>query len=396
MRVRFTSTKKKQQRGGFTLIELLVVISIIATLAALILPGVQNARATARRTQCLNNMRNIGIGIQNFAADKRGELPPLAGKETVQLGVGSSGVVDWGPASWAVHLLPYVEQRGLYDRLLDATIRSESLPALQSTNIEVYVCPDDPSDGANGAMSYVVNGGYTTQDVWDDNTTGPRVGSLAWPNVTDAAQNINITAATGVFFYTDFTMNGVNVGLAPAGFTNTIDKVSAGDGLTQTIFVTENLDTPDFAISTTNPAINSQTMGPGNGGFSGYRFGDAAFAVRISGSVGAAGVDDNSNPGGVGNGTAAGALRLASQATTPSDDFISGSNDPCSINQGIGVSTAGTRPRPSSLHPGAVNVIFGDGSGRSIADNIDSSVYMRLVSSNGNRFGQQILSNDDY
>ncbi|MBT5019194.1 MAG: DUF1559 domain-containing protein, partial [Planctomicrobium sp.] len=67
-----------------------------------------------------------------------------------------------------------------------------------------------------------------------------------------------------------------------------------------------------------------------------------------------------------------------------------------SINSRLGISTAGQSPRPSSLHTSSVNVIFGDGSGRNISENIDQTVYVSLVSSNGNRYGQRILSNDDY
>ena len=73
---RTRSVVRSPRRAGFTLIELLVVISIIATLAALILPGVQNAREAARRTQCINNLRNIGLAVQN-AASGTGSLPYL-------------------------------------------------------------------------------------------------------------------------------------------------------------------------------------------------------------------------------------------------------------------------------------------------------------------------------
>ncbi|MCP4513457.1 MAG: type II secretion system protein, partial [Fuerstiella sp.] len=64
-------------RRGFTLIELLVVISIIATLMSLILPAIQNAREAGRRTQCLNNIRNVTLAALNFATSNKSRLPAL-------------------------------------------------------------------------------------------------------------------------------------------------------------------------------------------------------------------------------------------------------------------------------------------------------------------------------
>lgn len=389
MRVRIASTRKRSPRSGFTLIELLVVISIIATLAALILPGVQQARATARRTQCLNNMRNIGVALTNYATDKRGQLPPLAGELDVKEDDGST----WGPASWSVHLLPYIEQRGLYDRLVDASTRTtQGKDSLMSTRIEVYTCPDDTFSSSPGRKTYVVNAGYVQAGNWG-NGTGHRVNGNKWaatvsnPDITNT--DVNITAATGVFFYTDFTFTNAsgsqNISMAPSGFTNTIDKISAGDGLSQTIFLTENLDTTNY-----NPAsvtsINSVPMGDGNGGFAGYRLGDSGFGARRadgtanSGEPGGYGLDDNPNV----------ALVASPQV------FINGSQDASKINRNLGTASAGAAPRPSSLHPGVVNVVYGDGSAKNLSQMMDDSVYIRLLSSNGNRFGQAILSSSDF
>lgn len=88
------------RRQGFTLIELLVVIAIIAILIALLLPAVQQAREAARRTQCKNNLKNIGLAVHNFH-DTYDALPPL---------VSHSG----GP-TFFFHILPYVEQSALYN-----------------------------------------------------------------------------------------------------------------------------------------------------------------------------------------------------------------------------------------------------------------------------------------
>src|SRR5881227_1150297 len=89
-----------QRRRGFTLIELLVVIAIIAVLIALLLPAVQAAREAARRSQCVNNLKQIGLGVMNYESSI-GCFPP-----------GEKGCC-WG--TWNVFILPYIEQSALYN-----------------------------------------------------------------------------------------------------------------------------------------------------------------------------------------------------------------------------------------------------------------------------------------
>src|SRR4051794_7951368 len=105
------TTPQKKNRG-FTLIELLVVIAIIAVLIALLLPAVQQAREAARRTQCKNNLKQIGLALANYESTFTSFPPARIGRYAN----GISGTWDDGWASWAVMILPYLEQSNLYNQ----------------------------------------------------------------------------------------------------------------------------------------------------------------------------------------------------------------------------------------------------------------------------------------
>lgn len=117
-------------RGGFTLVELLVVVAIIGILTALLLPAVQSAREAARRIQCTNNLKQIGLATHRFH-DTRGHLPPPKLGTTFET-LGSTFVL----------LLPYLEQGNRYDTydLSRSITHSSNLP-VTSSRIPVYLCP---------------------------------------------------------------------------------------------------------------------------------------------------------------------------------------------------------------------------------------------------------------
>src|SRR5262245_17125416 len=136
---------------GFTLIELLVVIAIIAVLIALLLPAVQAAREAARRSQCVNNLKQMGIALHNYH-DALGSFPPG------HLGTGWN---DWGPL---VMLLPYVEQGTLYNTINFANTGNSANPIVGPnvtsfiTTINAYQCPSD-TDRLTGTILF--NGSQT-------------------------------------------------------------------------------------------------------------------------------------------------------------------------------------------------------------------------------------------
>lgn len=110
---RNTHSTTQARRNGFTLIELLVVIAIIATLVAILLPAVQQAREAARRSTCKNNLKQIGLAMHNYA-DVHRQFPI----GTINQGTAASGgVVGGGAWNWSVMLFPFMEMDSVYDAL---------------------------------------------------------------------------------------------------------------------------------------------------------------------------------------------------------------------------------------------------------------------------------------
>ncbi|MCA9033548.1 MAG: DUF1559 domain-containing protein [Planctomycetaceae bacterium] len=145
--------KTRLSKAGFTLIELLVVIAIIAILIALLLPAVQQAREAARRTQCKNNLKQMGLAIHNYH-DTHNKFPQLT------FGTESTGAAgNWG-SEWrgnSVHtmLLPFIEQANIYNqydlnRFWDANQGGNINRDLGKTKIPAFLCPSDPGIITNG------------------------------------------------------------------------------------------------------------------------------------------------------------------------------------------------------------------------------------------------------
>ena len=137
-----------RSRRGFTLIELLVVIAIIAILIALLLPAVQQARESARRTQCKNNLKQIGLALHNYH-DTFNIFPPGHVTSVYWPGTDAS---QW---SWAVMILPYIDQAPMYNQLTPGPVTLKQalgdpvrLRTLQ-TPLPAYLCPSDPSEQLN-------------------------------------------------------------------------------------------------------------------------------------------------------------------------------------------------------------------------------------------------------
>lgn len=129
---------RPRRGGGFTLVELLVVIAIIGVLVALLLPAIQAARESARRSQCANNLHQIGVGMINFHDSKK-HFPPGQWKP--------AGVPTSGALAWSAWFLPYIEEQNLHD-LMDFKKDMRVPPNWQAdlsgpvnTLIPTYLCP---------------------------------------------------------------------------------------------------------------------------------------------------------------------------------------------------------------------------------------------------------------
>ena len=231
---------KRNLRFGFTLVELLVVIAIIGILVGLLLPAVQAAREAARRMQCSNNLKQMGLALHNYESAFK-VFPPGGVTPGGCCGTPSAG-------NWALFLLPFIEQQALYNRY-DFTLFNDSAPgrtvaAATDVNgfavtqkIPAYMCPSDPGAGellipasGNGNNKVYMTSSYRA-------CSGAGYRGVAWmdSNQTNAWH----TANRGVLF----TVGGSHLGrTATGGDAHGASPTKIGgitDGTSNTIVVGE-------------------------------------------------------------------------------------------------------------------------------------------------------------
>lgn len=205
--------ERLRSRRGFTLVELLVVIAIIGVLVALLLPVIQAARESARRNQCRNNLKQLGLGVLNFESSV-GHLPPSADIDLSVTTTANNG-------SWGVHgrILSYLEQ-GTLRNLVDIKAAWDNQQAINGVKIDVFQCPTDnksseirdPGDGK--AALYATNYGFNmgTWFIFNPQTLESGDGAF-YPNsnlplaqFTDGTSNTLLCAE--VKSWTPYTRNG--------------------------------------------------------------------------------------------------------------------------------------------------------------------------------------------
>lgn len=329
--------QQKSKHRGFTLIELLVVIAIIAILIALLLPAVQQAREAARRTQCKNNLKQIGLAMHNYH-DVYNMFPVGACARP-----GSTFGIDISIGAFA-SILPYLDQGNLKGLYVDTVTWESQAPAVARTVVPAYLCPSNtgPEVDTNpvlavypigeeiGATHYLLNKGPSKE--WCFSPSGPTTGMFGI-NMRCSFRNL-----------TDGSSNTLCVG---EGATGGFWRVSAGPAPTVAIQPPQGRVQQGWIAPQPNPLTIQGTSGFTTGG----NWGTTVYRL-------------NQNP---------------VVETVYDDGALANCN----------ASTADFTSNFRSSHEGGGQFLLGDGSGRFISENIDQTLYNNLGgSSDGQVIGE--------
>ncbi|QDT36942.1 DUF1559 domain-containing protein [Stratiformator vulcanicus] len=269
------------KRKGFTLIELLVVIAIIAILIALLLPAVQQAREAARRTQCKNNLKQIGLALHNYHDNYK--MFPAGAYATV---TGTNGAWAWGTM-----ILPFIDQAPLYDNLNAGTADPYDQANLVSEPLVLTAmrCPSDPGpthnsiypiNAINTTMSnYVgVNSPLNAPVVAIANSTA-LTGVFVWGNFLSNTHQRNSIAIRDI---TDGTSNTLAVGERAWEYDGSAGKVNSNAGNVFMCDTTTAAGTPaEFVavVGATGTGINADVTANADDGFNSLHVGGAQFVL---------------------------------------------------------------------------------------------------------------------
>ena len=383
-----------KKRLGFTLIELLVVIAIIAVLIALLLPAVQQAREAARRTQCKNNLKQLGLAFMNYESTYKmfpaatslvvttgSTTSPYTGKNIGE-GISTTGNADPNGHTYTEYLLPYMDQGNLYNQinfsaplcfgsntggvfvapsgaLLPAkNYGAQPFQALTNAVITAFMCPSTPRSGGAGNVYqndwYSQYGSASGFPMW---MAGSDIDYV--PTQTDngvggsSANNDNILMSNNV---SDGNADFCTIAMVTDGLSNTsIIAESIDQG---SIWATGNKRLGPSGKSTSSPNGGIYGGTTRNGG-AWYDWQPAAIQLREVSSIVGVGGTNYQNPG------SSSASFAYVKTTTP--------GVACAINclniRGL-----------YSLHAGGVQVLMGDGSVRFISQNLDMPTLQKMFS----------------
>ncbi|WP_165231914.1 DUF1559 family PulG-like putative transporter [Aquisphaera insulae] len=378
----------RPRERGFTLIELLVVIAIIAVLIALLLPAVQSAREAARRAQCTNNLKQLGLAMHNYVSANEA-LPPVSVDN--QRFSNGSDIPGMGRQNWSQHarLLPYMEQGTLYNAINwnfgarwddgnngyypkdpvgnppddGAAMGGMAIPQMTVlvTMINSFLCPSDTNPGGSGKM--VVNG------------TSKLVGTFNYP--VNIGLNRRITGGvadsswklTGPNYVASNWDNAVNT---------TTNLTTFQDGTSNTVIFSEWIKGQAVGTgSSKNGLLEVYNLGQNsNYVTSDYKFKQICDAVPITNA--------NQNWQWKGEWWGFGGTTIYSHTQTPN-------RTSCAYGD-VGQDGRGTITMiaASSNHPGGVNTLFMDGSVRFIKSSINYQSWYAVATPDGG----EVLSAD--
>ena len=355
---------RTRSSSGFTLIELLVVIAIIAVLIALLLPAGQSAREAARRAQCTNNLKQLGLGVHNY--ESANSSFPLAGQGSLYTGVPVPDTMYVDGTGAHARILPFMDGSPVYNAInysLDYNHISGANYTAYSTVVSSFICPSavrqggsghDATGDPNGAPFEAAGPGYGYNDY----------GFTTYVDI-DPLRRTGQTGSTKITPYRNRASRIDGILHHPVG---TISATT--DGLSSTILALEDAgrdarfvsERAESYVSPTQPNV-SRPVPPGQR--RAWRWGEAnGVGLGVSGSI-----NNKFRP-----------MCAQSNYPQPGDPAFGTTNQ------------AGANQEPFSFHPGGVNALFGDGSVKFLKDTTDIIVLRSLISAAGG----EVVSSDAY